>query len=70
MNQFRTFHSLLKINNSCVSVSTEAALFFKGPCVLLWILKADKATESYTYSLIKLIPVINKPEILAKDIHL
>ena len=59
-NQFRKFHSSLKIKNSCVSVLTEAALFFKGPCDFLWLLKADKAMESYTYNLIKLIPVINK----------
>jgi len=69
-NQFRTCHSFLKMKNSCVSVRTEAALFFKSPYVFLWLLKADKATESYTYSLIKLMPVINKLEILAKDINL
>ena len=35
-------------------VWTEATLFFKGPCFLLWLLKADKET----YSLIELMPVI------------
>jgi hypothetical protein len=48
----------------------ETALFCKGPSVLLWLLKADKAMRSYTYSLIKLMPVKNKPEVLAKDIDL
>jgi hypothetical protein len=37
-----------------VYVWTEATLFFKGPCFLLWLLNADKET----YSLIELMPVI------------
>jgi hypothetical protein len=62
--------SSLKIQNSCVSIRTETALFYQDPCVFLSLLRAEKAMESSMYSVMNLTPVIKKPEVLATHIHL